>query len=84
MEGSCLCGAITVTVSDPGLYTRPRGHLCHCDNCRKTSGSAYGANLSIESEKVKITGEDKLKEYKDSKTLSGNTVSRFFCGNCGK
>ncbi|KAI9878982.1 MAG: hypothetical protein M1830_009911 [Pleopsidium flavum] len=83
MEGSCLCGAITVHVTDADLYTRPRGHLCHCENCRKTAGSTYGANLSIESEKVKITGEDKLKEYKDSKTLSGNTISRFFCRECG-
>ncbi len=84
MEGTCLCGAITVAVTDPDLYTRRRGHLCHCANCRKTSGSTYGANLAIESEKVKITGEDKLKEYRDSNTLSGNTVSRFFCSNCGK
>ena len=84
MEGSCLCGAITVKVSDPDLHTQPRGHLCHCANCRKTSGSAYGANLMIESEKVEITGADQMKEYRDSRTRSGNTISRFFCGNCGK
>jgi transposase-like protein len=38
----------------------------------------------IESEKVTITGEDNLTEYKDFDTLSGNSVSRYFCKTCGK
>jgi hypothetical protein len=65
----------------PGPLHRPRGHLCHCDNCRKTSGSAYGANLSIESEKsrspAKVEGIQRLED------AERNTVSRFFCGNWG-
>lgn len=47
MEGTCLCGAITVRVKDPDLFSRPRGHICRCDNCRKVAGSCeYFARLS--------------------------------------
>lgn len=39
MEGSCNCGAVTVSIDDPELFSRPRGHICHCTFCRKSSGS---------------------------------------------
>jgi len=85
LNGSCLCGSINVTIDDPELFTKRRGHLCHCANCRKVAGSYVAANLIIEEEKVKI--EDRngtLKEYKDYETGSGNPVGRFFCSTCGK
>jgi hypothetical protein len=83
--GSCLCGSITVTITDSELWTKKRGHLCHCANCRKVAGAPYGANLIIEEEKVKI--EDKegtKKEFLDFKTFSGKPVRRNFCGVDGK
>lgn len=39
MEAKCNCGAVTVKVTDPELYTKRRGHICHCMNCRRTAGS---------------------------------------------
>lgn len=84
MESTCLCKAVTVKIDDDELFTKPRGHLCHCLNCRKTSGSAFGSNLMIEESKVTITGQEHLKDYKDKETISGNTVTRSFCGTCGK
>jgi len=104
MEATCNCGTIKVKVNDPDLFTKRRGHICHCQNCRKTAGSGesflpillippfllitthevYGANLVIESEKVIISGDENLTEYKDFDTLSGNPVSRYFCKTCGK
>lgn len=65
LTGTCLCGSIRVTIGDPELFSKRRGHLCHCANCRKVSGSYVAANLVIEENKVKI--EDRngtLKEYK--------------------
>lgn len=85
LSGTCLCGSIRVTITDPELFTRRRGHLCHCANCRKVAGSYVASNLVIEEEKVKI--EDRngtLKEYTDKDTGSGQSLGRFFCGNCGK
>ena len=39
MEGTCLCGAITVRINDSELFTKRRGHICRCANCKKTAGS---------------------------------------------
>lgn len=85
LVGSCLCGSITVTITDSELWTKKRGHLCHCANCRKVAGAAYGCNLIIEEEKVKI--EDKegtKKEFLDYQTFTGKPVRRNFCGADGK
>lgn len=85
LSGSCLCGSITVTLHDKELFTKPRGHLCHCANCRKVAGSYVSSNLLIEAEKVTI--EDKngtLKCFEDTATLSGNPVYRYFCSTDGK
>jgi len=85
LSGSCLCGSITVTINDDELFTKPRGHLCHCANCRKVAGSYVSSNLLIEGEKVKITDRDgTLKTYEDYATGSGNAVYRSFCSKDGK
>lgn len=83
--GSCLCGSVVVTINDNELFTKKRGHLCHCANCRKVAGSFVASNLLIEQEKVNI--EDKngtLKTYEDKETLSGGSVFRTFCSTDGK
>lgn len=85
LSGSCLCGSITVTIHDKELFTRLRGHLCHCSNCRKVAGSYVASNLLIEAEKVTIDDKNgTLKCYEDKATLSGNPVYRFFCSTDGK
>ncbi|KXT15433.1 hypothetical protein AC579_10613 [Pseudocercospora musae] len=85
LVGSCLCGSITVTINDSELFTKKRGHLCHCANCRKVAGSYVASNLLIEAEKVHVEDRDgTLKVYEDYETLSGNAVYRSFCGKDGK
>lgn len=84
ITGNCLCGSITVTIHD-NLFTKPRGHLCHCENCRKATGSIAAANLTIEEDKVDIKDRDgTLKLYADSATGSGDPVYRWFCAVDGK
>jgi len=84
MEGQCLCGAVKVKVNDDNLFgSQRRGHLCHCSQCRKVAGGIFGANLTIETEKVEISGEENLTRYDDPDTLSGTPVSRYFCKTCG-
>ncbi|KAA8571353.1 hypothetical protein MFRU_046g00140 [Monilinia fructicola] len=83
MEGTCLCGAITVTIDNFDSFSRSGGFLCHCKNCRKTASSAFGTNLIVESEKVTIRGGDNLSVYEDYATTSGKCVRRYFCKNCG-
>ncbi|KAI9661028.1 MAG: hypothetical protein M1821_009355 [Bathelium mastoideum] len=84
MTGTCNCGAITVTVHDSELFTKRRGHICHCLNCRRTSGSYAASNLAIESSKVTIDDPDStLRKYIDPNTMSGTPLQRWFCSRCG-
>lgn len=38
-EGGCLCGGVRFRVAGPPL----RVGLCHCGDCRKSTGSVYSA-----------------------------------------
>lgn len=70
-KGSCLCGAISYTVSGP---LRPV-IACHCAQCRKTSGHHVAAT-SAAREDVAIEGA--VTWY-----ASSPTARRGFCGTCG-
>lgn len=85
MTGKCLCGKITVIIDQPGLFDKPNGHLCHCANCRKSSGSSAINLLLLPSKNVTVVDpEGALKYYFDTNNnQSGNTVPRCFCSNCG-
>ena len=85
LSGTCLCGSIRVTIHDTELFTRRRGHLCYCANCRKVAGSYVAANFLVETDKVEIKDRDGTKKtYEDWETLSGNAVYRSFCSKDGK
>ncbi|OQN97791.1 hypothetical protein B0A48_16112 [Cryoendolithus antarcticus] len=84
LKGSCLCGSIQVTILEPDLFAKPKGHLCHCANCRKVAGSYVASNMLLDADKVKIEDRDgTLKVYEDKATGSGNSVFRSFCGKDG-
>src|SRR4051812_45203896 len=74
-RGSCMCGAVRFEI---------RGELgdfgcCHCNTCRKASGSAFGANAPVDRENfVLASGEIALREYESS---PGKL--RVFCSQCG-
>ena len=75
--GQCLCGDIKYEFPNPPAMTG----VCHCKNCQRQAGSAYSTLAGIPSSEFKMTGKPKL--YEDANTVSGNTVKRFFCDNCG-
>lgn len=77
LSGSCLCGAIRYTVSQPITELR----VCHCTNCQKTSGTGGSVNAPIPASAFKLT-QGTLKRYA-GKADSGRTLYRFFCGDCG-
>lgn len=83
MTGSCNCGAITVTLTQEDLFAKPNGHICHCANCRKFSGSAPNI-IRIPKQHVKFRDPQGLmKTYMDFNTVSGGPLPRGFCSNCG-
>jgi hypothetical protein len=74
--GSCLCGAVRFEVD--GEFER--FYLCHCEYCRKGSGSAHGANLFSSTATLQwISGKEQVSEF----TLPGTRHGRAFCRTCG-
>ena len=74
--GSCLCGSVNYkSNSDPLVIQN-----CHCDQCRKATGSVYLTNLFIKEENFEITGE--VNNYAHLSD-AGNNMTKYFCPNCG-
>lgn len=74
--GSCLCGEVTFEVE--GDFQN--FYLCHCEYCRKDTGSAHAANLFSSTAKLRwVSGEKKVKTYRFKST---NHI-KSFCYNCG-
>jgi hypothetical protein len=74
--GSCLCGAIRFEIE--GEFER--FYLCHCEYCRKDTGSAYAANLFSSTAELKwVSGKDKITRFR----LPATQHCRCFCSTCG-
>ncbi len=75
LTGSCLCGNIRYQFDQPVS----RIGLCHCQMCRKASGTAYAANAPVPRGEFRLlSGMEWLKAY-----ASSPGKKRWFCGNCG-
>jgi hypothetical protein len=77
VTGGCLCGAVRYEYSGE---VGPAGY-CHCNDCRRTSGSAFGVSVRATAHEFRIVkGTPKaFAKLGDS----GREVSRYFCGDCG-
>jgi hypothetical protein len=74
--GSCLCGTVRFKVE--GAFDS--FYLCHCQHCKKDTGSAHAANLFSQSAKLSWqSGADAVTSF----TLPGTRHSRSFCKFCG-
>lgn len=73
--GRCCCGVSSVSVcGDPSLVA-----ICHCDDCRRRGGSAFGWSAYFPSEQVEGPDGD-LAEYNPSIDAP---QTRWFCRSCG-
>ncbi len=74
--GSCLCKKVQFEIE--GDFDR--FFLCHCDHCRKDTGSAHAANLFSSTAKFQwISGQDNIKTYIPPSTKH----IKSFCTTCG-
>ena len=74
--GSCLCGAARFSVD--GSFDR--FYLCHCEHCRKDTGSAHAASLFSQTATLAwISGRDKVVAY----NLPQTRHTKAFCSVCG-
>ena len=77
MKASCQCGQLTAHApDDPPPYVV----ACHCRDCRKRSGSPFGAMAYFPAETLAVSGEQR--EF-TRPTDSGHTYTTGFCPQCG-
>ncbi len=76
LSGSCLCGAVRYEITgDDGRFWH-----CHCQRCRKATGTGHASNVLLKPDKVVWTGEELLKRYT---VPDARAFASVFCGNCG-
>ena len=75
-SGKCLCGKVTYKCyAEPNLIMN-----CHCEDCRRATGSVFGTNFFVPEDEVEVFGEvSSFLHIADS----GNTMTKRFCNNCG-
>ena len=74
--GSCLCEKIKFEIE--GDFES--FYLCHCDRCRKDTGSAHAANLFSSTAKLKwISRVENVKTF----NLPSTKHVKSFCSICG-
>lgn len=75
-NGSCLCGEVIFEVE--GEFES--FFMCHCQYCRKDTGSAHASNLFSTTAVVTwVSGENNVKTYR----LPSTRHTKSFCTNCG-
>jgi len=75
-HGSCLCGVVRFEI-DGGFESF---YLCHCEHCRKDTGSAHAANLFSPTAVLEwLAGRDKVTSF----TLPSTRHTKSFCSICG-
>ena len=73
--GNCLCGEVRFQVDGP---VRELSH-CHCSQCRKAYGSAFGTITIVEARHFSyLAGNEFIASFKQSER-----VTRYFCRKCG-
>ena len=76
LTGGCACGAVRYeSASDPVFSLH-----CHCRACQRASGTGHGTSVMVPAAGFSISGS---LSFHDSRSDSGNTVSRGFCPVCG-
>lgn len=75
--GGCQCGALRYEFTG-----KPRQLIvCHCHDCQKRSGSAFGMSLFLDADALRIS-EGEIRTYQRT-AESGRQVTVGICENCG-
>ncbi len=75
--GGCQCGQIRYKIQAEPLTI----YACHCTECQRQSGSAFGMSMAVPREAVTIL-QGKPKGWRRA-SESGREVICFFCSECG-
>lgn len=76
LEGGCQCGAVRYRIKGEPVSLV----VCHCKECQRQSGSAFGMSLIVRTTEFALTGNVSIyRRVADS----GNGVKCAFCPTCG-
>ncbi|MFJ4346225.1 GFA family protein [Pseudomonas sp. NPDC089401] len=73
--GQCRCGQVAIDIEAQQL---PPLYACHCLNCQRWSGSAFGLHLLCGAAAVRVTGEVVTYMHEHQ----GQTSTQSLCGVC--
>src|SRR5262245_15674334 len=76
IQGSCLCEGVRFEIDERAIIVI---NNCHCANCRKVSGAAFGTFVHIPGRSFHwIAGQELVATYESSPG-----TRRAFCKVCG-
>ncbi len=76
MSGGCACGRVRYEARTAPIFAAN----CHCRDCQRASGSAYGSFFAVTKDAFEMKGEPSV--YRKSSDAK-NPIERVFCGACG-
>ena len=80
IRGSCLCGGVTFEIDKAVGPVE----FCHCNRCRKLSGSNAMLAIGVNTEAYRfLTGSELVKTYAAPILYSTPAYHSTFCSNCG-
>jgi hypothetical protein len=77
LTGSCLCKRVKYSVA----AELQQFYFCHCEQCRKVTGSAFASNILAAPAEVKwLSGAEYVKRF----DYPGDRLfTKVFCSECG-
>lgn len=78
-DGGCQCGNIRYRLSGEPIML----YACHCSDCQKQSGSAFGMSLTVSPGQVEfLHGAESLRSW-DTRGGDGRIKRCHYCPDCG-
>ena len=75
---TCCCKKSNIRVSgSPDIHT-----VCHCDNCKQRTGSAFGISAYFNIGSI-IEKTENLSVYRFHHEMQNHDQERHFCSDCG-
>ncbi|WP_448549604.1 GFA family protein [Thalassotalea fusca] len=76
LTGGCCCGKVSFSLQDHFSHF----YFCHCEQCKKLTGSAHASNLFTSPENITwLQGQQFTKRYDHPE----RSFSQVFCVECG-
>jgi len=77
LTGSCLCGKVKYAIT----AELQRFYFCHCEQCRKITGSSFASNILAKPAEIRwLAGKENITRFDYPGERS---FTKVFCKECG-